>query len=317
MVEMDELAYRDEQWRRLLERGGPDDVSPALVRELGVYGGAQGIWVDLERTAALVGGKVGVTVSVLHTGQHYADDLAADRLLYHYPDTSRPPGRDKGEIDATKNAARLELPLFVILRGSKDSLRSVRRGTIVGWDDELSLFRINLGSPIAAPAAHLKRALSTRARSTPSAVGGDYKRPDENVAARPRDPFTIDPDKIDRGLKGHAKTQNALYDWLAAQEITGLSPTGVANFDLAWRVGGTMYVAEVKSLTATNEAMQLRLGLGQVLDYAEMLRRAGEQSVQPVLVTEHEPSDSRWRRVCELAGVMLAWPPAFAHALAT
>jgi hypothetical protein len=35
----------------------------------------------------------------------------------------------------------MELPLFVILHGTRDNLRTVRRGTIVGWDDELSMFR--------------------------------------------------------------------------------------------------------------------------------------------------------------------------------
>lgn len=70
-------------------------------------------------------------------------------------------------------------------------------------------------------------------------------------------------------------------------------PAGAANFDLAWRVGGTAFVAEVNRLTPTNEAMQLRLGLGQVLDCAEMLRRSSEQNVQPGLVTGHEPAETR------------------------
>ena len=46
------------------------------MRELGIYGGAQGIWVDKARTGELTPGGSGVTVSVLHTGQSYADDLA-------------------------------------------------------------------------------------------------------------------------------------------------------------------------------------------------------------------------------------------------
>ena len=61
--------------------------------------------------------------------------------------------------------------------------------------------------------------------------------------------------------------------------------------------------------------MQLRLG--QVLNYAEMLREAVEPNVQPGLVTECEPSDRRRRRVCELAGVTLTGPPAFGLVLVT
>jgi hypothetical protein len=267
--------------------------------------------VDAARTASLTDDRVGVTVGVLHTGQHYPDDLSADRLLYHYPDTTRR-GRDKAEINATKNAATLELPLFVILRGSKNSLRTIRRGTIVGWDDELSMFRIALETPLPIPAPRSRR---TR-RPAPTGSGAAYRRPDEGAASKPRDPFTIDPDKIDRGLKGHARTQNALFDWLALRGIEGLSPDGPANYDIAWHDRGLMFVGEVKSLTAANEAMQLRLGLGQVLDYAEMLRNCGESQVRPVLVAEHEPADARWRRVCERAGVLLTWPGAFDARLA-
>jgi hypothetical protein len=43
------------------------------------------------------------------------------------------------------------------------------------------------------------------------------------------------------------------------------------QYDLAWLAGDTLYVAEVKSLTAANEERQLRLGLGQVLRYTHLL----------------------------------------------
>jgi hypothetical protein len=29
--------------------------------------------------------QFGITVSLLHTGRHYADELSADGVLYHYP----------------------------------------------------------------------------------------------------------------------------------------------------------------------------------------------------------------------------------------
>ena len=34
------------------------------------------------------------------------------------------------------------------------------------------------------------------------------------------------------------------------------------NFDLAWQIGDTVFVAEIKSITDDNEEEQLRLGLG-------------------------------------------------------
>jgi putative restriction endonuclease len=97
-----ELAHRWQLWRALLATGGPTGVPPQRLRTLGMYGGAQGVWVDKARTAPLTADGNGVTVGVLHTGTAYADDLSVDGVLYHYPRTQRPPGRDRAEIQATK-----------------------------------------------------------------------------------------------------------------------------------------------------------------------------------------------------------------------
>jgi len=68
-----ELALGQDMWRRLSVEGGPADVAPSLLRKLGIYGGAQGIWVDTARKGTLAADDVGVTVGLLHTGRHYAD----------------------------------------------------------------------------------------------------------------------------------------------------------------------------------------------------------------------------------------------------
>ena len=65
-------------------------------------------------------------------------------------------------------------------------------------------------------------------------------------------------------------------------------------------------MAEVKSLTAANEERQLRLALGQVLRYADLL--STDRQVQPVVMAEREPSDPSWNRLCERLGVIILWP---------
>src|SRR5215218_5954430 len=135
-----ERARREAMWADLQAAGDPSRLSPQLLRELGIYGGAQGIWVDAERTRGIDGGG-GITVSLLHTGRHYADELSTDGVLYHYPRTGRPPGRDRSEVDATK-AGRLRLPVFVITPGPTSSSRSVHKGWIEGWDDDAELFLV-------------------------------------------------------------------------------------------------------------------------------------------------------------------------------
>lgn len=137
-----EAQRRQDMWSRLLAEGGPNGVPATVLRQLGIYGGAQGIWVDKDRTVVFAPKSNGVTVGLLHTGQHYPDDMSSDGVIYHYPQTDRPPARDVNEVEATKNAARLRLPVFVIIKQSH-SMRNVRLGWVIDWDDESKLFLIS------------------------------------------------------------------------------------------------------------------------------------------------------------------------------
>jgi len=120
------------------------DVTPAELRELRVYGGQRGIWVDKPRTAKLTADRAGVTVALLHTG-FYADDFTDIDLIYHYPKTENP-GWDAAQIAATKNAATLGIPVFVISNAAaKGSGKRVRLGWIQGWDDAAAQFLVVFG----------------------------------------------------------------------------------------------------------------------------------------------------------------------------
>lgn len=142
-----ELKRRIGMWNTLLAAGGPQHVQPSLLRELGMYGGQQGIWRDKQRTGKLT--DSGVTVGVLHTGQTYADDLSADGVLYHYPATNRRAGVDTSEADATKAARMLALPVFVITHSDfSPGKRDVHLGWVEEWDDTLSLFLIAFSDDI-------------------------------------------------------------------------------------------------------------------------------------------------------------------------
>ena len=99
-------------WEKLIAEVGPKNVSPHLLRELRIYGGAQGVWVDKDQTGQLTTDGFGVTVGLLHTGEHYPDDLREFSIVYHYPKTNRPPSRDAGEIEATKAARPLSLSVL-------------------------------------------------------------------------------------------------------------------------------------------------------------------------------------------------------------
>ena len=131
-----ERERRFKMWGALKEMGGPRGVSPSSVRQAGVYGGAQGIFRDLEKTAPLSPDGTGVTVSVLHTGSSYADDLTGDGVIYHYPVTNRPGQRDHNKVSATKLCGELGLPVFVVeTPESTPTVRDVHIGWVAEHDD--------------------------------------------------------------------------------------------------------------------------------------------------------------------------------------
>jgi hypothetical protein len=131
-----EIRRRQGLWESLTAQGGPNNVAPGLLRELGVYGGAQGIWVNKSITGAGSPDGAGVAVAVLHNGSSYDDDLSDDGVIYHYPDTGRRGRRDATETAALRNACSLQIPVFVITNSSSSPVqRDVRVGWVIGVDD--------------------------------------------------------------------------------------------------------------------------------------------------------------------------------------
>ena len=116
-----------------------------------------------------------------------------------------------------------------------------------------------------------------------------------------------DPDIMERGLRAHSNTQDK-PDLLVEHGFTPLSPFDRnCNFDLAWHFhDGGVGIAEVKSITAENEAFQVRHGLGQVLDYCHRMTLRGFRP-KLYLVLERKPQDSHWRDLCAAHDVTLTW----------
>jgi hypothetical protein len=155
---------------------------------------------------------------------------------------------------------------------------------------------------VDVPSSAAKAAASApvaQQRETPLAPPQMLSRPYEAAPERPRaiarEPFSVDPDELDRATLTHQRTQNRLAEVAAAAGATVLSPgPDDPDFDCAWDLNGATTVAEVKSLTPRNEARQLRLALGQVLDYQERLRQAGRH-VRAIVVVDQQPSSSHWQ----------------------
>lgn len=127
--------------------------------------------------------------------------------------------------------------------------------------------------------------------------------------------LALDLSALDRGTAAHEATVDKLRQFLASRAIAARAPApGMPAFDLGWTEPneGSAVVAEVKSVTDTNETQQLRLAVGQVLDYVDSIRRQvgpDGPKVTPVIVLEREPASPRWSTLADHAGITLTWAP--------
>lgn len=118
----------------------------------------------------------------------------------------------------------------------------------------------------------------------------------------------FDPESAENASQEHRKTQNALAAWARRNEYDPIRPDGDPLFDVGWWQSERFFVAEVKSLGADNEIRQVRLGLGQVLDYRKQLRDVGVDAIA-VLAVSREPASSYWEELSRELGVVFCWPP--------
>jgi hypothetical protein len=173
-----------------------------------------------------------------------------------------------------------------------------------------------------------------QAAAAPDTADDAYTPPPRGGEVPKSRVFETDPDKIDRGTIAHKDTQDALAEALRKAALKPRSPkSGDPAFDIAWRnddVKGVAvaFIGEVKSLTDENETWQIRLAIGQVLDYVHMLdsRRKvdslpphwkGVRAVRGVVAVERQPTKvDHWTGLCEKLGIILTWPEKYDDTLA-
>ena len=115
--------------------------------------------------------------------------------------------------------------------------------------------------------------------------------------------YAADPNLLDRALQIHSFTQNTVANWVIGSSLTPHSPASTyCDFDIAWESDFGKVVCEVKSLSNENEVHQFRLGLGQVLEYAQKLEAL------PVLMFSRRPTQSALIDAANKAGVVVLWP---------
>lgn len=213
-----------------------------------------------------------------------------------------------------------------VVAGGHNNPRRLERLTAeiasLGWEGEIELtpsdFRLAARSPATGDDEEIT-SLSARVAVTLSefvldqlvvtrAVGEMRPAVDRAVMTESAsEVWLYDPSERDRSTQVHRSLENWLISRLRESAVEPLDAAGEPYFDLAWRVGATLHVCEVKS-SARNETHQLRLGLGQILQYRRQLEADPAVEVRGSLLIEAEPLDRRWLDVCDASGILLFWP---------
>ena len=123
----------------------------------------------------------------------------------------------------------------------------------------------------------------------PALFGVSYRRASSTDATVPdRAPHEVDLSKLDGATARHMSLQDELADQLLERGIEPRSPASwQPQFDLAFEHEGRHFVVEVKTGYPVS-AQQVRLGVGQTLEYCHSLRN-DKSAPRPVLLLEGEP----------------------------
>jgi hypothetical protein len=226
--------------------------------------------------------------------------------------------------------SRLKNPLGFITRPPSKMLYSItptgvqaqRRGVLLAEAEEKG---VRTGKRVIHATRNEQRPYANEPDSSSAAGRADGPSTAERSALRPlttsyvavsevvrpaRDPFEYDPDELDQQTLEHAKLQNMLAAKARASgfHVFQPGPGDPVKFDLAWGRGGSRAVVEIKTLSTTlSEAKQLRLAIGQVLDYRHQLNEA-EADVRAVIVVDRKPRGRHWVQLCADHDIALAWP---------
>ena len=174
-----ELARRLELFNKAKSVSNAGLNTPHQLKELGIYGGASGVWVNKTVTATL--DSSGVAVGLLHTGRHYDDDIDDTGVLYHYPTTNRPESRDNNEIQAIKNLAKFKLPVFVIR--NVGNLKKIDLAWLNDFDDSLRICVLTFNG-----LDEFKNSFAASKIDSPVELFGNHRKTKSDIYRAERDP---------------------------------------------------------------------------------------------------------------------------------
>jgi hypothetical protein len=197
--------------------------------------------------------------------------------------------------------------------GSKPELaQNIAESAGLIWDGTCDSRRTPSGGGATVTLVGLNRVLEALERrvsarqvtSKPPRLGEAYREATEDTVIGSREPYLIDLSELDRATRLHARTQNKASEVIRRRGLSPMSPGPTdPQFDLAWCCSSGLVVAEVKTVQPANHIQQVRLGLGQVIEYRHRLSGTVSDPVVAVLILS-APPDPLMRDVCRTVQVI-------------
>lgn len=276
-----------------IDRGKPQELLPRQSQELVDTVANPNVRAALNSLIETILGWSQVRYAKRPTKQrgivfHRGSTKPADRFLYIYPGKSLQ-FFHRGELELFRNST--------IALGPDYARLPIR---------ELPA-KLDYARTLARTGYELVAALPDDVAKTSSLRAVPYS-PSTSPPGQRRDPWTVDPDKLDRATAAHKRIEREIERTIRAHGHSPIRVRGGVEFDIGWISEGCLNCVEVKSLSRRNQTKQLRLGLGQILDYRAQLSERGYHSIRGILAVQSRPTDARWERLTASLDVTLTWP---------
>lgn len=280
---------------------------------------------NAERVAGQIGPQSGLPISV--------EDPGARAALYDAIRESGPaPGPDTLEqwvqelewFDVTEDILQAVVELG---RDAKGPAVLDRARELGDWtNEELEARAWYTGSGTTSHVEHLLKQALGRELSDTRRLARDYGSSPYRLTSEGRDylnrfgtsyrraarqPWVADEDvparladlaNLERATFRHMELQDRVADALAVRGMVALSPAALGpQYDLGFVLGKTHFVVEVKTGDPVSPS-QMRLGVGQVLEYQYRLGAQGISDVRAVLCVESQPPEP-WPELADALGV--------------
>lgn len=245
------------------------------------------------------------------TQQHPTKQEAVDRLCELVGHSGLAVGRGSTEPKRVLTMIVEAYDLPIDPRQRKPELgQAIAEAAGLGWDADCDARASPSGGGDTVTLTGLNRLIEAVniLRQSPASLedrdfGQPYRPGSPTTMPEHPDEILVDWDLVDQQTQAHARLERQLAEIV---RFRGLDPRSPApdepSFDLAWRSAHGPVVVEVKSATQDNRHQQVRLALGQVLEYRYRLQAHRDEATRAAILLEEPPSDLE-RRMCGAVGV--------------